>query len=280
MEPTEAAPVAVPVAALSTSAMAGCLALSREAGWNQAEADWRLFFEGGTVFGIGGDRPVATGAVLPYREGGFAWIGMVLVTASMRGRGLGTRILRHGLALLEEAGLLPVLDATPAGARIYRPLGFVAQLGLTRWRGPAGGEAPVGPRPAAAGDLSAMASLDAAAFGAARPTVLRELLRRAPALGFVGDNGFVLGRDGARATQIGPLVAPDEAAALPLLQSALAQARGEVIIDLADRCTGLADALRARGFAPERPYTRMALGHAEPFGDPSRLMAVAGPELG
>ncbi|MCR0985318.1 GNAT family N-acetyltransferase [Roseomonas populi] len=276
MAPTEVPPVA----ALGPSAMAGCLALSREAGWNQAEADWRLFFGQGTVFGIGGERPVATGAILPYREGGFAWIGMVLVTASMRGRGLGTRILRHGLALLAEAGLHPVLDATPAGARIYRPLGFVEQLGLTRWRGPGGGEAPPGPRPAAAEDLPRLAALDGAAFGAPRPALLRELLERAPSLAFVAGDGLVLGRDGDRATQLGPLVAPDEAAALPLLQAALSRVRGEAIIDLADRCTILAGALRARGFAPERPYTRMALGHATPFGDPSRLMAVAGPELG
>ncbi|MBP0494532.1 GNAT family N-acetyltransferase [Pararoseomonas indoligenes] len=276
MAPTEA----LPVAALGTSAMDGCLALSREAGWNQAEADWRLFFEDGTVFGIGGERPVATGAVLPYREGGFAWIGMVLVTASQRGRGLGTRVLRHGLGLLAEAGLVPVLDATPAGARIYRPLGFVAQLGLTRWRGPGGGEAPEGPRRVTAEDLPRLAALDAGAFGAARPSLLGALMRRAPAVGHLEGEGFVLGRDGDRATQLGPLVAPDEAAALRLLRAALARAPGEVIIDIADRCTALADALRARGFAPERPYTRMALGHAAPFGDPSRLMAVAGPELG
>jgi GNAT superfamily N-acetyltransferase len=276
MAPTEA----LPVATLSASAIAGCLALSREAGWNQAEADWRQFFEGGTVFGIGGDQPVATGAILPYRDGGFAWIGMVLVTASMRGRGLGTRILRHGLALLAETGLCPVLDATPAGARIYRPLGFVAQFGLTRWRGPGGGEAPVGPRLATADDLPRLATLDGTVFGASRPSLLEGLMLRAPALAFVEGDGFVLGRDGDQATQIGPLVARDEAAALPLLKAALAHAPGEVIIDLGDHCTALADALRVHGFAPERPYTRMALGHAAPFGDPSRLMAVAGPELG
>jgi GNAT superfamily N-acetyltransferase len=277
MAPTEA----LPVAALGASALGGCLALSREAGWNQTEADWRLFFEGGGVFGIGGDRPVATGAILPYRDGGFAWIGMVLVTASMRGRGLGTRILRHGLGLLAQMGLCPVLDATPAGARIYRPLGFVEQLGLTRWRGPADGRpAASGPRPAASEDLPRLAALDAAAFGAHRPALLAQLLRRSPAIGFVEGDGFVLGRDGDRATQIGPLVAPDEAAALRLLDAALSRLRGEAILDLADRHAALAGALRARGFAPERPYTRMALGHAAPFGDPSCLMAVAGPELG
>ena len=276
MAPTEA----LPVTAIGPSALEGCLALSREAGWNQSAADWRLFLERGTVFGIGGDRPVATGAILPYAEGGFAWIGMVLVTTAMRGQGLGTRVLRHTLAVLDGMALRPALDATPAGARIYRPLGFAAQLGLTRWRGPGGGNSPEGARPATEADLPHMAALDAAAFGAPRAHLLRALMRRAPALAFHEETGFVLGRDGDRATQIGPLVAPDEAVALRLLDAALAATPGEAIIDLADRCTTLAQALRARGFAPERPYTRMALGQAAPFGDPSRLVAVAGPELG
>lgn len=276
MEPTEA----LSVTPLTPGALPGCLALSREAGWNQAEADWRLFLEDGAVFGLGAGQPVATGAILPYAAGGFAWVSMVLVTAPMRGRGLGTRILRHCLEALEARGLRAILDATPAGARIYRPLGFLDQLGLTRWRGMAGGAGLAGPRQAAPADLPRIAALDEAAFGAARPALLRRLMERASGLAFLEEEGFVLGRDGDRATQIGPIVAASETAGLRLLDAALAAARGEVIIDLADRCAALAEALRARGFAPERPYTRMALGRAAPFGDSTRLLAVAGPELG
>ena len=80
--------------------------------------------------------------------------------------------------------------------------------------------------------------------------------------------------------QIGPLVAEGEAEAARLLDAALGAARGPVLLDLADRWTGLAAHLRGRGFAPERPYNRMALDRAEPFGNPARLMVAAGPELG
>jgi hypothetical protein len=38
--------------------------------------------------------------------------------------------------------------------------------------------------------------------------------------------------------------------------------------------------LKARGFAPARPFTRMAHGHAMRFDDPVRTFAVIGPEFG
>lgn len=267
------------VAELTPAAMAGCLALSGEAGWNQSAEDWDLFFRHGTVFGIEASGRLATsGAVLPYPSGGFGWVSMVLVAAAMRGRGLGTRILHRCIEALEGAGLCPVLDATPAGERIYRPLGFRTQFGLTRWRGRGGGDAPSGTR-ALAGDVPL--ALDVAVFGADRRALLTELRHRAPARAFaLDDRGFVLARPGRTALQIGPLVAESEADATRLLDAALAAAPGPVLLDLADRWTGLAAHLRARGFAPERPYNRMALNRAEPFGDPARLFVVAGPELG
>jgi GNAT superfamily N-acetyltransferase len=264
---------------LTPAAMLGCLALSEEAGWNQSAEDWGIFFRHGTVFGIEeGGRLVASGAVLPYPSGGFGWVSMVLVATAMRGRGLGTRILHRCIEALRGAGLCPVLDATPAGERIYRPLGFRTQLGLTRWRGLGGGDAPRGIR-ALRGEVPA--SLDAAAFGADRRPLLTELLHRAPDSAFaLDDRGFVLARPGRTALQVGPLVASGEVDAVRLLDAALAAAKGSVLLDLADRWTGLAAHLRARGFTPERPYNRMALDRAEPFGDPARLFVVAGPELG
>ncbi|WP_309228539.1 GNAT family N-acetyltransferase [Roseomonas sp. KE2513] len=272
--PTEA----LTTAGLTPADMAGCLALSEGAGWNQSAEDWSIFFRHGTVVGIEeGGRLVASGAVLPYPSGGFGWVSMVLVAAAMRGRGLGTRILHRCIEALRQDGLCPVLDATPAGERIYRPLGFRTQFGLTRWRGLGGGDVPPGIH-ALRADVPA--ALDVAAFGADRHFLMAELLGRAPANAFALDNGFVLARPGRAALQIGPLVAESEAGAARLLDAALAAAQGPVLLDLADRWTGLAAHLRARGLAPERPYNRMALDRAEPFGDPARLFIVAGPELG
>ena len=65
-----------------------------------------------------GGRLVATALALPYPPA-FGWVSMVLVHAPYRRRGLATRLVERATAALEGAGLLPVLDATPAGAEVY-----------------------------------------------------------------------------------------------------------------------------------------------------------------
>lgn len=268
---------------LSQEDLPAALLLSAEAGWNQAAEDWALFLEHGRLLGVPSTAGLtASAAILPYD--GFAWISMVLVTAAARGQGLGTGLLQQALGAVADAGQIPVLDATPSGERIYRPLGFRPVFRLTRWRGQATGTADLPPavRPAEAEDLPAITALDATAFGAARPGILAHLWRRAPraALTLENGQGFVLARPGREAMQIGPLVAPDEASAATLLRAALGRLTGTVLLDVPDARAGLAALLEAEGFRRERPFLRMALQRTAAFGDPARLYAVAGPELG
>lgn len=268
---------------LDAAALPAALALSAEAGWNQVAEDWRIFLDRGAVHGVTGpDGLRGTGAILPY--GGFGWVSMVLVTAAARGQGIGTALLRHAIAALTGMDQVPVLDATPAGERIYRPLGFRPVFPLMRWRGIGGAPASSmdGLRPVGAEDLPAIAALDAAAFGAGRGDILTGLWRRAPApaLMLAGGDGFVLARPGRQALQIGPLVAPDEVAARRLLTAALGRVQGPVLLDLPTRWNGLSHLLQEHGFRQERPFLRMALDRQEAFGDPDRLFVVAGPELG
>src|SRR3982074_1909278 len=109
------------------------LALSDEARWNQTEDDWRFFLIHGTVLGIrdAEGHLVATAALLPYGSNA-AWISMVLVTTRWRRRSLATSLLDECLALASDRGLTPWLDATPAGARVYGPLGFTPTLHVQR----------------------------------------------------------------------------------------------------------------------------------------------------
>src|SRR3954453_2055854 len=110
------------------------LLLSTEAHWNQNEADWRFFLSKGTVFGVrDGKQLVATAALLPYSAGN-AWISMVLVTANWRRRGIATRLVDACLNAATKRGLTSWLDATPAGATVYGPLGFTPTLQLRRLR--------------------------------------------------------------------------------------------------------------------------------------------------
>lgn len=253
------------------------LALSAEAGWNQTEDDWRIFLQQGQVFacrGEAGGKPVATAAILPY--GGFAWISMVLVTASWRQKGLGTHLLRHCIAELQKRGCVPYLDATPAGENVYLPLGFQPVWSITRWQGHGGGQSAK----AEPFDLDASLKLDQASFGFARDPLLRSFTARKPELAMQKDGGFVAARSGRLATQIGPLAAPNETVALDLLRKALDRIAGPVFLDVPDRWTMLSDELKARGFTVQRGFRRMALNTSVSNGNPDQSFVLAGPEFG
>ena len=115
--------------------------------------------------------------------------------------------------------------------------------------------------------------------------LLRSLAQRLPAAARVAEQGgrvrgFVLGRDGREAGQIGPLLADDDAIALGLLADTLQALDGPVYIDLLDRRRALLPWLEQQGFAFQRPFTRMVYGRVGAPGDPASIVLAAGPELG
>ena len=75
-------------------------------------------------------------------------------------------------------------------------------------------------------------------------------------------------------------MAADEDQALDLVAQLVAAAQGLLFIDVPQRWRRIAQWLSEHGFTIQRSFARMALGRAEPFGRPSRLFAVAGPEFG
>jgi GNAT superfamily N-acetyltransferase len=274
-----------PLAAADIEAACGLVA---EAGWNQSAADWRIFLELGSAFAIRNEdgRLAATAATLPYPSG-FGWISMVLVTAVFRRRGIATHLLEACISRLRDAGMVPVLDATPAGREVYKPLGFHDGWPLQRWRAQAKSPLERNSRVSAlnASHWPQVLALDAAAFGCDRSPLLERLRARSRGFSCVYEKdgrirGFLLGREGRIATQLGPIVADDEESAAALAAHALARLETPVIVDALERHGAFARWLAAHGFARERPYTRMALGRDELFGDPSRTFAIAGPELG
>src|SRR5579884_3061580 len=76
--------------------------LKDRAGWNQAEADWRRYLrlgrDGCFVAELDG-TPVGTAVAFVF--GPVAWVAMVLVDEAVRGRGVGTALVRHALAFLD-----------------------------------------------------------------------------------------------------------------------------------------------------------------------------------
>ena len=262
----------------------GCLALSQAASWNQNEADWRLMLEIGHGWGrsLGDGTLIATTLVLPY--GDFAWISMVLVHPMHRRQGHASRLLRVALADLQVRGLTPVLDATPAGREVYRQEGFADTWTFKRFfcRPDKGGGAKRRGVSAEAPNLSGeLAALDREAFGADRGVLLRALQSRLPQCALAtGTHGFVLGRDGREARQLGPLVARDSRTARELLEQALSAVSPPVYVDVVDHARELQQWLQSVGFVFQRPFTRMVHGAARALGNERLVYLVAGPELG
>lgn len=275
-------------APLGEADLESACALVAEAGWNQNAADWRLFLQLGSAIAMksADGRVAATAATLPYPSG-FGWISMVLVTAALRRRGIATRLLGRCIDELRADGMIPVLDATPAGREVYQPLGFRDGWPIQRWR--RGADAPLpsakGVRQLREEDWPGVRALDAAAFGCDRSPLLARLRDRSGGFACAIEDGrrlrgFLLGREGRVAAQLGPIVAEDEAGAASLAAHALRRLKAPVIVDALDRHRAFGAWLAANGFERERPYTRMALGRDELFGDPRRTIAIAGPELG
>lgn len=263
------------------------LRLCRLAGWNQLRAEWTLLLErnpAGCLAAVRNGEVVGTVAAL--RHVGCGWIGMVLVDPAHRRAGIGSRLLRGAMDALGEADPIR-LDATPAGKAVYDGLGFRDEFELVRLeRAAAVPSAPAidGLRPMVAADLPQVVALDGAAVGFERPELIAWLLAAAPERAWVvaaggGITAACLGRPGACFTQIGPVLAGDDAQAAALVAAACAGSSDRMGLDAVAAPAWL-DILSGMGFIEQRRFTRMVRG-----GDPDRqprpgLYAIAGPELG
>jgi GNAT superfamily N-acetyltransferase len=292
-EPTSPALGFSAPAPLRAAEIGDAQALVAEVGWNQTQTDWRTFLDFGHVQAVRrrDGKVIATAATLPY--GGFGWISMVLVSEAFRRQGLARRLLRDAIDDLLGAGLVPVLDATPAGREVYRKLGFNDTWGfarLARQAAPAPVRADkraadVSVRAITDADWPALCIYDARAFGADRSSLLARLRGRLRSADLVALRdgrlaGFLLGRDGRIASQLGPLIADDAETAQALLTHALSGIGGPVFIDVADSKRDTLKWLAGEGFAPARPLTRMVHQRSAAFDDGVRTFAVVGPEFG
>jgi GNAT superfamily N-acetyltransferase len=270
----------------------GALPLSAEAGWNQTAADWAFMLREGRGIGVrdGAGRWVGSALALPLGAR-LSWISMVLVARDARRRGIGTRLLRRAVDSVCDEGRVAGLDATELGRPVYLPLGFRDLYTISRLRldAPAPSEpAPAGCtiRPLVAADLPGIVAFDRPRSGMQRSDVLAYLRQQAAEAAFVaeaeaGIAGYALGRPGRIAFQIGPVLADREDVAIALVNQALARLDGPAMIDVPDAHADLRASLDRAGAVRERGFTRMTLGPPPPgLAEPSRIFALAGPELG
>jgi GNAT superfamily N-acetyltransferase len=296
-----------PVRRLGSDDLRHCVRLSVDRGWLPERAKWSLLLEVSEVFGIdapdggdgadgagSGDGALAGAVVLTRYGADLASVGMMLVAARYGRRGLGRALMEH---LLAEAGDATVtLFATDLGKPLYDKLGFRAIRRSAAFTGPFRAETaetaePAEPavtavaratdnskmrtRPAAAADMASIIDVDKAAFGADRSRLLRRLPAFAGQLLVLetehGVAGFAAAWQNHTSTVIGPVVAPDGAAARRLIGDLAAGIRGLVRLDLDPDRPELPPWAVRHGLQPAGLNAVMVYGDRPPPGDPARL---------
>lgn len=264
--------------------------LCRAAAWNQLESDWSLLLNlnpAGCCVAEQAGEVIGTVASIPY-ENRFSWLAMVLVDPRRRRMGVGTKLLEEGLALAGQQTCVR-LDATDTGRQIYLPYGFTDECTISRLTLYVGsiqtGELCGQARGIRPDDFPRILDVDRAVFGADRESVLRSLFSRSPECAWVVQDpdikGYCFGRDGFLYHQIGPVVAEDEAIAQALVLHCLrAGSERPYVVDARYRSAQWIEWLEMKGFVKERSFTRMFRGENGHPGEPQRVFAVAGPELG
>jgi GNAT superfamily N-acetyltransferase len=273
-----------PIRRLGLDDLKRCVALSIDRGWPPERAKWSLLLAACEVFGV--DAPdgkgLAGALVLTRWAADYASAGMMLVAARYGRRGLGRALMEH---LLRAAGddATVTLFATDQGRPLYEKLGFepvrksVSLRGQFRAAGgsPKAAGSPRGIRAATEADLPAILELDRAAFGADRGPILTRLPSFADRI-VVLDHGGITGyaaawRNEPTSTVIGPLVAPDGAAARLLVAGLAAHTPTPIRLDLDPDRAELPGWANNHGLEPTGITVVMARGKLIERGTPGYL---------
>ncbi|MCU4179800.1 GNAT family N-acetyltransferase [Bosea sp. BH3] len=220
----------------------GAVLLSRETGWPHRREDWAMVLALSHGFvALQGDVVVGTAMLTPFGDD-CATVNMVIVAASMRGRGLGRKLMD---AALQACGARECrLTATADGLPLYEKLGFSATHEIRQHQG------IVTPLPADAAQdalkldwagpesFPAVAALDLQALGMDRRPLLR-LLTEAGRMVIHREAGRIVGyaamRRFGRGEVIGPVVANTLDQAQSLLSFLIASRPGAFLrVDTAE----------------------------------------------
>ncbi|MGD8628582.1 MAG: GNAT family N-acetyltransferase [bacterium] len=178
----------------------------------------KLLADGGCGHFIGAEldgRMVGSGALVTYERLG--WIAFMGTEPAFQGRGVGSAMLTELMDAARAGGITSLrLEATDAGAGLYRKHGFTPEYPGRRLEIPARC-APPG-EPASAVKLAESLpdwclEMDRRAFGEDRSKLLNLVLRDGAKLLLAGREGFGL----LHGRKLGPLVATGVEAALSIL---------------------------------------------------------------
>ena len=269
-----------------------CKLLSDAEGWNQTETDWKLLVNNSQnicLLAETGRKIIGTATAMNY-SGEVAWIGMVLVDNSYRGRGIGKMLLSNLLNRLNSFKSVK-LDATPAGQPLYEKLGFKNEYLIHRMTTLSMKNAQpflsgITPEPVLISDIQEISALDASVFSTERISLMKSLINENPENSWcIKRNGritaFSLGRQGRKYYQIGPVFASSLVETIILISQTLLKLDGKLLLlDVPANKVELINWLNSIGFVRQRDFVRMYLNENLYPGKPENQFLICGPEFG
>lgn len=267
------------------------IALTDLEAWGYTREDFRrlLALSPDCCFAAERDGRVV-GVLTTTTYGGLAFLGAVIVSPELRGKGVGTEMMEAALAHLRATGVRTVrLNAYLNAVPFYERLGFHGECEVIRWHGHAatGGKGR-GIRAIRADDVPGLARMDATYFGANRQGFIARLAGEFPGTFLVAEHGgrprgFIVGNPSGDSCEIGPwVVEPGSGRVAEDLYRALVESAGvsEVALSGPSLNGALLEFVRGVGFEEVFRALRMWWG-ADAFpGDPTGIWAVGGLEKG
>jgi GNAT superfamily N-acetyltransferase len=253
----------------------------QHAGWNQLRVDWLRVLQcepNGCFAAFAQERWVGTVTTTRYGNG-LGWIGMMLVHADFRRRGIATALMRRAMAYLDDKVVRCIkLDATPEGQFVYEQLGFVTEWKFHRWERSTHLPPQSVPCNLFGWGDERLAQFDRIAFGADRSKLLIRLAQNSFTV--CDELGFGMIRSGRRASYLGPVTAATPESAERMIRMLVSSAPGRMFWDIPGGNSVAQKLAEQLGFVPVRVLTRMKRG--EMLTEPKIAMqyAIAAPETG
>jgi len=271
--------------------IAAAIALTDLEAWGYTTADFRRLLDLSPEGCFAAElRGRVVGVLTTTTYGPLAFLGAVIVSPDLRGKGVGQQMMEAALRHLQETGVRTVrLYAYLNAVRFYERLGFQAEYEVVRWHGGAtAGAGQPGVRPVRRADLDGLVRMDATYFGSDRRALITRLAKEFANTFLVAERaghvrGFIVGNASGTSCEIGPwVVEPTSRDAAQNLFTALVGAAGisEVAFGGPSRNGALLEFVQGRGFNEVFRSLRMRWGADELPGNPEGIWALGGLEKG
>jgi predicted N-acetyltransferase YhbS len=263
-------------------------------GWNYARKDiQRMFSYNSSGCFIAEMNGKQVGHVFSVNYGKLGWIGLLIVRAEYRRKGIGTALMKEAIHYLLTSGAETVrLEAVPKIAPIYRKLGFVDEYDSLRFLG-------VGRKISFANNsnvkllkketMKEIAEFDAEYFGVNRIKVLSSLYHDNPKLCFASHAGsklvgYIMCRKAEKGYRVGPWVCnpenPQAAKELLMKCTEAMEENAKLYVGVPVVNKKVAEILHDFGFEQYSKSIRMYVGKKLETERISGVFAIGGPEKG